>query len=476
MLAVIIIYIVALLVIGLLAMRHGKNTSSDLITSSRDHGTWLSALSASASSESGWVMLGLVGTAYTSGISCLWLLPGCIAGYLFNWCVIGPRIHELSHGNDVESFADLFHARFPNASVQVMKAIKAVVVVSITVFLTVYASAQFSATGKAANAMLGWDYSTGVLLGVGLIVIYTAVGGLRAVSWTDVPQAALMFFSLLILPFIILASTTFKVGFVADIRATDASLLSLTGGATGWAALGFSLGWIGIGLGYPGQPHVLRRFMTTSSKGIYNRGAIISLVWSQVVFAGAILIGLAARLRFPGLADPEQALPHAALQLLPPAAAGVAMAGVLSAIWSTADGQLFEASTTIFTSLKRKGAATRPVMVRALVVVVGIVAGLLALLKVQVIFDVVLYAWGALGAGLGATLSVVLLWKRATPAGALAGLVAGPLVLYLWKTVFKLGGTLYELIPAFAAGVLATVIVSAITSPKKAALNSNAPA
>lgn len=467
MLPVIITYLVLLILIGVVAMRRGRNTSADLITSSRDHGTWLSALSASASSESGWVMLGLVGTAYTSGVSCIWLLPGCIVGYLFNWCVLGPRIFKLSNKSDIRTFGDLFQARFPHASTSTMKAIRLVLVLSITVFLTVYASAQFSATGKAANEMFGWDYSTGVLIGVGLIVVYTALGGLRAVSWTDVPQAALMFFSLLILPIIIIASTTFKTGFLADLRAIDPSLLSWTGGTGGWAAIGFTLGWVGIGLGYPGQPHVLRRFMTASSQKVFGAGAVISLAWSQIVFAGAIMIGLAARLRFPDLPDPEQALPHAATQLLSPAAAGLAMAGVLSAIWSTADGQLFEASTTLVSAGRQGKAEPKPSTVRAFVVLVGLVAGSLALLKVQVIFDVVLYAWGALGAGIGATLSVCLLWKRATPAGALAGLLIGPITLYLWKTVFKLGGTVYELIPAFGAGVAAVIFVSIFTQSSK---------
>lgn len=462
MLAIIVIYLGFLLLLGFLALRRGKHTTTDFITSSRDHGTWLAALSASASSESGWVMLGLVGTAYTTGISCLWLLPGCLAGYVFNWVVLGPLIHRLTAQSGAQDIPDLFDARFPQSPAKLLLWIRRVLVASIFLFLTVYASAQFSATGKAFNAMFGWDYRTGVVVGVGLIVAYTTIGGLRACSWTDVPQSLLMFFSLLILPFIIIGSTDFKSGFFTDLVNANPEALSLTGGTTGWAGIGFVLGWVGIGLGYPGQPHVLRRFMSTVSLDVYRTGAIISLVWSQTVFVGAILIGLAARIRFPGLADPEQALPHAAVNLLPPAVAGLALAGVLSAMWSTANGQIFEASTVLLGLNKKKGASSTTVA-RIAVLSVGLLAGALAYAKAQVIFDVVLYAWGALGAGIGATLSMVLLWKRATAQGALAGLIAGPTTLYLWKTAFHLSSTLYELIPAFLAGVVAVWVGSSLS-------------
>lgn len=463
MLITLVIYVGTLLLIGLMAWRRGKQTSADFITSSRDHGTWVAALSASAASESGWVTLGLVGTAYTSGISCFWLLPGCLAGYVFNWLVLGPKIHTLTEKSGARDLSDLFAARFGESSANVVRWIRRVVTASVILFLTVYASAQFSATGKTFNAMFGWDYRSGVLLGVALIMTYTAMGGLRAGSWTDVPQATLMFFSLLILPFIIIGSTEYKSGFFSDLEAGNPSALSLTGNTSGWAAIGFVLGWVGIGLGYPGQPHVLRRFMSTVSLGIYRKAAWISLIWSQVVFAGAILVGLAARNRFPGLADPEQALPYAAAHLLPAAVAGLALAGVLSAMWSTANGQIFEAAAASVAG-RTKNSQSGPMIVRAAVLCVSLLAGALAFFKAQVIFSVVLDAWGALGAGIGATLAVSLLWRRATAQGALAGLITGPVTLYLWKVVFHLSSTLYELIPAFAVGAGTVWVVSCFTN------------
>lgn len=457
------VYVLVLLIIGYLASRKGNKTANDFLTSSRDHGTWLASLSASAASESGWVTLGLCGAAFSSGVSTMWLLPGCLLGYVFNWYVLGRRIHRLTGSSASSTLSEVLVSSFTSASSAAAKSwVQRAIAFSTVLFLAFYASAQFSATGKALSVMFGWEYRTGVVLGSVVVLGYTAMGGLRAGSWTDVPKAVLMFLSLVVLPFVIIASTDLEEGFFEDLQAVDPHLLSWTGNSSGWGILGFILGWVGIGLGYPGQPQILRRFMSTSSSHVYKSAPYIAIVWSQLSFFGAIFIGLAARLRFPGLSDPEQALPHAAVQLLSPALAGLALTGVLSAMWSTANGQLFEASMALLElcpSWKRMPS----IAPRISVIIVGLFACGLAYVKVQIVYDVVLYSWGALGSGIGTAVVMALLWRKSTPQGVLTGLIVGPMTLVLWRSVFHLSGFLYELIPAFGFALVSIWVVSNFT-------------
>ena len=474
MLFVFFLYTAVLLATGLLAYHRGKPTDEDYLVSSRGHGTWATALAASKASESGWVMLGLVGTAYTAGISCFWLLPGCLAGYLYNWLVLGPRLQEFSAQHGVRSIPELLEARFGDAPARLRRSIRFVSAALILLFLSLYASAQFVACGKAGEAMLGWHYQVGAIAGVLLVLAYTGLGGCRGIGWTNVLQASLMSFVLLVMPAIIVYQAVFvHPDALKALTLDQPSRYDWLNGKTGMAALSFVIGWVGIGLGYPGQVHVLRRYLAASSGKVFKYGPLIALVWSQAVFAGAIVLGLYARSVYPGLADPEQTMPIAALGLLPGALAGLVLAGIFSAICSTADSQLLEVSSALpydLIPLFRRGRSVQEGEVARTtkrktgglwVVICGLLAGAVAVASSQVIFSWVLYSWGALGASFGTVLSVAFLWKRCSPAGALIGLVVGPATVVIWQAI-GWSSFLYELVPAFAASILATVIGSLI--------------
>ena len=197
------VYTVGIIAAGLLASRFRKNTSDDYYLASRELGPWASALSASASSESGWVMLGLVGAAFTGGVSTLWLIPGCAAGYLFNWYFVADRVRRASKTTGAQTLSELLAARFGERT----GVIRGLSLVIIGCAMIAYVAAQMSASGKAFEAMFSLPYWTGVVLGAVVILTYTVTGGFRASVWTDVVQSVFMIISLVAIPLVLWAVT-----------------------------------------------------------------------------------------------------------------------------------------------------------------------------------------------------------------------------------------------------------------------------
>lgn len=470
-------YIIVLILIGVVAYRRSDKSNRDFLNSSRDHGTWMTALSASASSESGWVTLGLVGAGYSSGISCFWLLPGCAVGYLFNWIVLAPRIYDLANQRPVLSVPELLETCFLESSAIMRTLIRMVSALLIVLFLAFYVAAQFIAGGKALEAMFGWSYHIGVVITAVVVLSYTVGGGLRAISWTDVLQAVLMFCALIIVPTLAIGKVYFggDNGVIGSVGSNELAF-DWFHGNSGFAALGFVIGWLGIGLAYPGQPHVIKRFLAARSNKAIKQGRWIALVWSQVVFAGAIILGIAGRNLYQDVSDPEQILPIVANGMLPPVFAGLVIAAVFSAICSTADSQLLESSTAIsydlIPILKRPWPLKKKLfnhgnVNRIFVLIIGVIAFYTAILSSKVIFWFVLYAWAALGASLGTALSMALIWKRCSPIGVLMGLITGPIVVVLWKSVLGWNSFIYELVPAFLISLLSIVLGSVLFPRKK---------
>ncbi|UCC45114.1 MAG: sodium/proline symporter [Candidatus Zixiibacteriota bacterium] len=460
-----IVYTGGIIATGLWSARRRRRTTDDFVLANRELGPWVSALSASASAESGWVMLGLVGTAFVDGMAAFWIVPGIGIGYLFNWFVLAERLRKNSREGEAATLPQVICGLFGRGSA----VLRYIPVVIITAAMLGYVAAQMNAAGKAFEAVFALPYWVGVLVGAAIILAYTITGGFRAICWTDVVQASFMMIALIGMPILIGIKLG---GFGAVSSALEASspeLLTFSGGRVGYALLGYVIGMMGIGLGYPGQPHILSRFMAAKDSSTVSKGGWIAFGWFILVYVGAIFFGLFARVYFGMIGDPEQALPMAVGELLPPVLGGFVIAAIVSAICSTADSQLIVMSSTISRDIlghgKASGSWTRfQTTDRVTLVVLALISILLAVSENRVIFWMVLYAWGVLGAAFGPVLILGLMWKRTTKAGALAGMITGSLVAVIWKEVEVLSSAVYELVPAFILAFAATILVSLLTN------------
>ncbi len=470
-----IVYTIGIVLVGLYSAKLSKQTKDDFVLANRELGPWTSALSASASAESGWVMLGLVGEAYLYGLAAFWIIPGIAAGYIFNWWFLAERLRKSTLDYNAVTIPQYLSARYGRDS----KAIPIISILIITLAMILYVAAQMNAAGKAFNAVFEMPYWLGVLTGGAVVLTYTITGGFRAICWTDVVQAAFMFVALIVMPFITLGQLGSWDAFMSGIKAVDPQALTWAGAGTGFAAVGFVIGLLGIGLGYPGQPQVLARFMALKDKASVRRGAIISLVWMVLVYFGAVFFGLFAKAYFGTMDDPEQALPHAIATFLPPIIGGFVIAAIVSAISSTADSQLLVVSTTfsrdIFPHFRKyrdsEASGYRRTLFhdRTILLVLGLISVMFALTDNRVIFHMVLYAWSALGAAFGPVLILGLMWKGANKYGAIAGMLSGSIITVVWRETPALKGMLYELVPAFIISFLLTWLVSLMTRTKTAA-------
>jgi sodium/proline symporter len=475
-----IVYTGGIIAIGLYSSKLRQMTTDDYVLANRELGPWVSALSASASAESGWVMLGLVGEAYLYGAAAFWIPPGIAAGYLFNWFVIANRLRDKSKEYDAATLPQYILQRYGAGSL----ALRVLSVLIITVFMLTYVAAQMNAAGKAFEATFDVSYVWGVLAGAGIILAYTIVGGFRAICWTDVIQASFMVVALIVMPIVLLAQLGSFEAFIDAANRIDPDILTFNYGKAGLAMLGFVIGLLGIGLGYPGQPHVLARFMAAKDEKSVRQGRWIALTWMLLAYLGAIFFGLFARVYYGDLADPEQALPLACSDLLPSVLAGFVVAAIVAAICSTADSQLIVVSSTLSrdvapylrkkTPQKNPGSATSEQLFkwtetvdRLVLVGLALLAVLLAATESRVIFEFVLYAWSALGAAFGPVVILGLMWKKANKAGAIAGMITGAAVTLIWRNIPALKALLYELVPAFILAFLAVYVVSLITQRKE---------
>jgi len=463
-------YTIAIMAVGMYSARYGRPGSADFFLAGRGIGTWVSALSASASAESGWVTLGLVGMAFQTGIGALWIIPGTVIAFLFNWLVIADRLRRQAHDQGSITLPDVFTANFTGWHAVAIRVLAMLIILSM---LSAYVAAQFSAAGKMFEAMLDWPYEAGVIVGAIIVISYTISGGFRAVAWTDVLQALLMISAMLILPLVLLVhlggidSMWQRLGALED----GTTLTAPFADQFGMALVGFMAMWLGIPLGYCGQPHILVRYMATRDTTAIRRGALISTTWVFLLFTGAVLLGVFARAWYGSLNDPETVLPRVAGELLPGLLAGPMIAAVLAAICSTADSQLLVSASAVSHDLYVRVLGRQPdnqrivFLNRLAVLLIGLIAMVVALVKVRVIFDFVLYAWAGLGAAFGPALILMLLWRRTSAAGVIAGMLVGFITAVVWR--MTLHNYLYELAPAFLLAFVTVWLVSLFTSEHK---------
>lgn len=480
--AAFVAYLAVVLGLGLYSARFSSAGLAEFFIGGRRMNRFVVALSAVVSGRSAWLLLGVTGMAYVRGASAVWAVVGYIAVEALLFLYYGRRLRRFSGVYDCVTVPDFFAARLGETADgggaeatgrRGAVALRLVLVTVILLFMVGYVAAQFVAGGKAFSASFGISPTTGVLITAAIVLAYTVLGGFLAVSLTDLVQALFMLFALVAVPVLAFTRRGGLEAVLSELTALDPTLLDP-------AALGFGvlLGFLGIGLGSPGNPHILARYMSIGDAEQLRTSAVVGTAWNVVMAWGALFIGLAGRAWFPAVealpaADPENLYPTLAGELLHPVLFGMVVASIFAAIMSTADSQLLVAASSLVRDLYEKvwrRGRTVPqrrlvLLSRLTVTALVAVALVLGLAAEDLVFWLVLFAWAGLGAALGPTSILALYWRRTTRAGVLAGLVAGTVVTVVWKQVPALDALLYELIPGFAAGLLATWAVSLASRP-----------
>lgn len=442
-----IAYQLLMLGIGWWASR--RNTDSeDFYLGGRKLGGAIAALSASASSSSAWSLLGVSGAAFAWGLPAIWLIPATLSGFVINWYIIAPRLARQSRSSGALTLTE-FLAGPPGdpARKTVLRMGSAVILFS----FTFYIAAQFQAAGTTFASVLGIGQNTAILIGAAVVLVYVWLGGFWAASVTDSVQGILMALSALILPALALHAAGGPVALFTNLTETNTGTWVLwTNQASIPAGVGFVFGLFGIGLGYPGQPHVVNRFMAIKSKRAIVKGRRIAIGWAVIIYTGMVILGWCGRVLTEQLADGEQVLFFLATLLLPSLLAGIMVSAILSAIMSTADSQLLVAASSVSHDLNDHTGSERAGLRKArwVVLVVGLLAVALAIGSPDRIFNRVLFAWQALAAAFGPLLLITLWRGPVQPLWRIAAVASGFLLTILLSWTMESPGDWVErLIP-----------------------------
>ena len=475
-------YFALMIAIGVYAMRTSTSTSEDYMLGGRTLSPQVAALSAGASDMSGWLLLGLPGAMFASGLGSAWIGVGLLVGAFFNWLLVAPRLREqtVHYGNAITIPAFLAN-RFPTRAM----ALRVVSAIVIVVFFSIYTASGLVAGGKLFQSAFSGlinigglgDYGTGIVITLGVVLVYTVVGGFLAVSLTDFVQGCIMMLALVIMPAVVLfgeggggfsqASQT--------LNEVDPTLLSWTDGLTfiGWLS---AVTW---GLGYFGQPHIIVRFMAIRSLEDVPVARNIGMSWMLISMIGAVSLGIFGRAyavrNGMQVDDPETIFIILANLLFHPLVTGFLYAALLAAIMSTISSQLLVASSSLtedfYRLFLRKEASEKEAVTvgRASVLLVGIVAAFIASDPNSQVLGLVSNAWAGFGAAFGPLILLSLMWSRTNGAGAIAGMVTGALTVMVWialgwNAAFLGGPGVYEIIPGFIASFIAIVVVSRATN------------
>jgi sodium/proline symporter len=462
-----IVYLAVIMGIGWIAYQRTQDLS-DYILGGRGLGPWSSALSAGASDMSGWLLLGLPGAAFASGLSASWIAIGLLAGTWLNWLFMAPRLRLYSFkASDSLTLPEFLEQRFRDKT----NMLRVVSALFILLFFLFYTSSGLVAGGKLFETVFDLDYKVAVILGTLAVVSYTMFGGFLAVSWTDLLQGLMMAAALAIVPL-------WAMGELGGINATFSSIRDLNPNLLTWFSdeTGTALSFIGIvsslawGLGYFGQPHILARFAAITSHTRIPAARRIAVTWTALALLGAMLTGLIGTIYLGrGLGDGETVFMVMVNALFHPVIAGILLAAILAAVMSTADSQLLVSSSALtedfYKSIFRKDATQKELVKigRIAVIVIAIAAMLLALNEDSTVLDLVSYAWAGFGATFGPVLLLALFWKRSTALGAMAGIVVGGVTVVVWANMTGGIFALYEIVPGFILAGIAMVVMSLIS-------------
>ncbi len=482
----IVVYLAVVLFVGFRFAKKNES-ASDFYLGGRKLGPLVTAMSAEASDMSSYLLMGLPGLAYFSGVADVgWTVIGLAVGTYINWLVVAKRLRRYTQVTSSFTLPQFFSNRYRDKYC-ILSTIAALIII---IFFVVYTASGFSACGKLFGTLFGADYMTAMIISAIVIVGYTAAGGFLAASTTDFIQSIIMTFALLF----VLGFATLKaggMGAVLDNARELPGFLSMTSTyvADTGAAAPYSLLTIAStcawGLGYFGMPHILLRFMAIEDENKLKISRRVASVWVVIAMGIAVIIGVVGRAlsdgglvpAFSGKAEAETIIIQIANLLseagiVPALIAGVVLAGILASTMSTADSQLLAASSSVSQNILQEAfhlklsKRTSMLMARLTVIAIAILGVFIASNPDNAIFDIVSFAWAGFGAAFGPIVLFSLFWKRTSFAGALAGMVSGGVMVFIWKyLVAPMGGVwaIYELLPAFLTGTVVLVLVSLIT-------------
>ncbi len=491
MLVTIAIYLIGMVAIGVYCSKSNE-TVGDFYLGGRKMGPLVTAMSAEAADMSSWLLMGLPGLAYLAGIAePAWTAIGLAIGTYVNWLIVAKRIRTYTHEVNAITLPDFFSLRYKDEK-NILMAIAAVVII---VFFVPYTASGFAACGKLFSSIFAIDYHVAMIISAVVIVAYTVTGGFLAASMTDMIQSVVMSIALIV---VVLFGVSVAGGFdaVAENANNLVSYLSLTASHVaadnssspyGTLTIVSTLAW---GLGYFGMPHILLRFMAIEDREKLKTSRRVATVWVCIAMTVAIIIGIvgnavtaAGALDFLDGNTSETIIVRVAdlmgkYGVLFAIMGGVILSGILSSTMSTADAQLLAASSSISENLLRKffhidlSAKASIKIARAAVVGIAVVAVFLARNPDSSVFRIVSFAWAGFGAAFGPVVLLALFWRRSNKQGALAGMLTGGAMVFIWKFgIAPMGGVfaIYELLPAFLMALLVNIVVSLATgNPEKA--------
>lgn len=487
------LYIAVVIGIGLYYARRASESSENYLIGGRSLGPWIVAMGAEASDMSGWLLMGLPGVAYFFGLAdAAWTAIGLAIGTYLNWLLVAKRLRQYSHvAGDAITIPDFISNRFKEEK----KVLMTIAALFILVFFTVYAASCFVAVGKLFSTLFGLKYVQMMIAGALFVVFYTFIGGFLAESASDFMQGCIMIFALTAVLITGISTAGGISAVIENVRAIPGFFeffgiaqptlvngvqqveagkpLFGSAGIYGLLTIISTMSW---GLGYFGMPQVLLKFMSIRKVNELTLSRRIAVVWVLISLTAAVAIGIIGRALYP-VAFLTQGAAESIFILLStnffvPFFAGIIMAGILAATISSSDSYLLIAasafSKNIYQGIMKKNASDKAVLIASKItlVIIAIIAMIIALDENSVIFKVVSFAWAGFGATFGPIMLFSLFWKRVTRSGAIAGMLAGGGMVFLWKLILKpLGGVwgIYELFPAFVTSCIFIVIVSLLS-------------
>ena len=475
----IVLYFIGMLAIGWFAYRKTKNNLDDYMLAGRGLRPSVAALSAGASDMSGWLLMGLPGAIYVSGLIEAWIAIGLTVGAWVNWKIVAPRLRAFTEkAGDSITIPSFFEQRLKDRT----RLLRIVCGIIILVFFTFYVSSGMVAAGKFFESSFGLNYLGGMLLVAAITMIYTLFGGFLGATLTDVAQGLLMFAALVAVPIVAVINAGGPSTVISNVSEIDPGLLNLFGSEGFWtfATITSVVSALAWGLGYFGQPHIIVRFMALRTPADATVARRIGVGWMAISALGAIataIVGISYFSQHANMepADAETVFLDLAQILFHPFIAGLVLAAVLAAIMSTISSQLVVTSSALiedlFKIVARRTGSTRTfqdktyvLLGRLGVLVVAVIAVVLAISPSNSILDLVAFAWAGFGASFGPIVLLTLFWKRLSNWGALFGLLSGAVVAFVWGQVSNpLTDAIYEIIPGFAVNLLVAVVVSRFT-------------